>query len=290
MQENFIYILFFILVVLLSITLHELGHFIFAKIFKVGVKEFSIGIGPELISFKRGDTRYSLKALPIAAYVMLDSKKLIKASRELFADYLFDPKFKSDLFFLKRSKYISRIFKSKYRSKYLSMYDFYSSAWRYSELGKNNSEKYKLLDDISKWKVIIISLGGILFNLILFTVAIIIWQTALSQNINFLDSIKSFFVNIWYIISWKKERYGNVLYWSTYWSLFVALLMNINLSLFLLNVLPIPPLDGFKVASALYEGITGKQIPSKTEGILNIIGILIVAYIMISSLIQPIIF
>ena len=36
----------FSLVILLSLTAHELGHFIFAKIFKVTVYEFSIGIGP----------------------------------------------------------------------------------------------------------------------------------------------------------------------------------------------------------------------------------------------------
>ena len=39
-----------ILVILLSLTAHELGHFIFAKIFKVTVYEFSIGIGPKIFS------------------------------------------------------------------------------------------------------------------------------------------------------------------------------------------------------------------------------------------------
>lgn len=43
---------------------HELGHFLMAKLVGVGVIEFSIGMGPRLISFKKGETRYSLKAIP----------------------------------------------------------------------------------------------------------------------------------------------------------------------------------------------------------------------------------
>ena len=53
-----------ILVLGLIITIHELGHFIMAKAFKVPVREFSIGMGPRLISRVIHNTRYSIKALP----------------------------------------------------------------------------------------------------------------------------------------------------------------------------------------------------------------------------------
>ena len=43
---------------------HELGHFIFAKKTGIGVTEFSIGMGPRLFHFTKGDTMYSLKAIP----------------------------------------------------------------------------------------------------------------------------------------------------------------------------------------------------------------------------------
>lgn len=43
---------------------HELGHFLLAKKNGIAVTEFSIGMGPRLFSFKRGETRYSLKAFP----------------------------------------------------------------------------------------------------------------------------------------------------------------------------------------------------------------------------------
>ena len=47
------------------ILFHELGHFLFAKLNKIVVTEFSLGMAPRLYSFEKGDTRYSLKLLPI---------------------------------------------------------------------------------------------------------------------------------------------------------------------------------------------------------------------------------
>ena len=44
---------------------HELGHFLAAKFFKVGVLEFSIGMGPRILSGVFHNTRYSLKLLPL---------------------------------------------------------------------------------------------------------------------------------------------------------------------------------------------------------------------------------
>ena len=49
----------------LIVFVHELGHFLLAKANKIRVDEFSIGMGPRLFSFVKGETRYSLKLLPI---------------------------------------------------------------------------------------------------------------------------------------------------------------------------------------------------------------------------------
>ena len=46
------------------VLIHELGHFIAAKLCGVAVLEFRIGFGPRLVSYEKGETRYSLKALP----------------------------------------------------------------------------------------------------------------------------------------------------------------------------------------------------------------------------------
>ncbi len=55
----------------LIVFVHELGHFLLAKANKIRVDEFSIGMGPRLISFVKGETRYSLKLLPIGGSCMM---------------------------------------------------------------------------------------------------------------------------------------------------------------------------------------------------------------------------
>ncbi|MBR1695332.1 MAG: M50 family metallopeptidase, partial [Selenomonas sp.] len=47
----------------LLVLVHELGHFITAKLTGMRVDEFAIGFGPKLISFTRGETVYSLRAI-----------------------------------------------------------------------------------------------------------------------------------------------------------------------------------------------------------------------------------
>lgn len=51
---------------------HEIGHFGTAKSFRVKVNEFSIGMGPRLLKKKKGETLYSLKALPFGGSVTMD--------------------------------------------------------------------------------------------------------------------------------------------------------------------------------------------------------------------------
>ncbi|WP_099203752.1 M50 family metallopeptidase [Scatolibacter rhodanostii] len=58
----------------LIIFLHELGHFITAKLFKVRVNEFAIGMGPTLLKFQKGETQYSLKLLPIGGYCAMEGE------------------------------------------------------------------------------------------------------------------------------------------------------------------------------------------------------------------------
>jgi regulator of sigma E protease len=53
------------------ILIHELGHFVMAKAFNVYVREFSIGFGPVIFSWKKGETTYALKAFPLGGYVAM---------------------------------------------------------------------------------------------------------------------------------------------------------------------------------------------------------------------------
>ncbi len=58
----------------IMVLLHELGHFITAKQFGVLVHEFAIGMGPKIFSFGKGETKYSLRLLPIGGYVKLEGE------------------------------------------------------------------------------------------------------------------------------------------------------------------------------------------------------------------------
>lgn len=53
------------------IFFHELGHFLVAKLFRVGVKTFSLGFGPRLFGVRRGTTEYQVAALPLGGYVSM---------------------------------------------------------------------------------------------------------------------------------------------------------------------------------------------------------------------------
>lgn len=58
----------------LLISIHELGHFTFAKLFKVRVNEFALGMGPALFKKKKGETTYALRLLPIGGYVSMEGE------------------------------------------------------------------------------------------------------------------------------------------------------------------------------------------------------------------------
>jgi regulator of sigma E protease len=53
------------------VFVHELGHFLVARWHGVRVLTFSLGFGPKLLSFRRGDTEYCLSAIPLGGYVKM---------------------------------------------------------------------------------------------------------------------------------------------------------------------------------------------------------------------------
>ena len=63
--------LYFIVMVGVLVFVHELGHFIWAKTFGVRVLRFSLGFGPRIAGFRRGDTEYIVSALPLGGYVRM---------------------------------------------------------------------------------------------------------------------------------------------------------------------------------------------------------------------------
>ncbi len=67
-------ILVSILVFSAVIMIHELGHFIVAKLSGIKVNEFSIGMGPKIFGVTKGDTLYAVRALPIGGFVAMEGE------------------------------------------------------------------------------------------------------------------------------------------------------------------------------------------------------------------------
>lgn len=66
----------FVIVLGVIVFIHELGHFTWAKICGVYVYEFAIGMGPKLFGFKKGETEYNLRLVPIGGFCSLAGEDL----------------------------------------------------------------------------------------------------------------------------------------------------------------------------------------------------------------------
>lgn len=71
-------LVYFILILGVTIFVHELGHFIFAKRAGIYVYEFAIGMGPKLYSFKRknDETTYSIRMIPLGGFVQMAGEEI----------------------------------------------------------------------------------------------------------------------------------------------------------------------------------------------------------------------
>lgn len=74
-----------VLVLAALIFIHELGHFLFAKLFRVGVIEFAIGFGKKCWSRVHGDTEYSIRLIPLGGFVRMvgDDPRALEHEAEL---------------------------------------------------------------------------------------------------------------------------------------------------------------------------------------------------------------
>ena len=85
-------IIWFVIILGAIVLVHEFGHFIFSKMFGVYVYEFSIGMGPKLLHFKKknGETEYCIRLIPIGGFVSLagedaDDNNKIPEDRKLYS-------------------------------------------------------------------------------------------------------------------------------------------------------------------------------------------------------------
>ncbi len=188
----------------LLVALHEFGHVLAAKLARIPVARFSIGIGPRLIGFTRGNTDYCLSAIPFGGYVMpgLDPllfERLSAGKRILFA--VGGPA--ANLF----GAYLSLVWLNM-----LYQVDFLSAV-------------LISFDDI--WQMFLQFLSGLM--------TIFSQPEAVSGVVG--------------LVAIGGEKFGG----SLSGLLNFSILLNINLMI--LNLLPIPPLDGGKILFTMFEKI-----------------------------------
>lgn len=264
--------LIIIAIILISLTVHELGHFFTGIIFNVNIKEISIGIGPRIFVWRSKKRGYdvSIRILPIMAYVMLDSH----AIRDLYKDFPEEKQYYYYMSFIPNKKI--------------------------------------LLEDTKYWQYTIIMLAGIAINFILFFIFWgicagvapiiqvlikvgpeqyeLIHPVLLNPFIQFGNSMIMLGHNmIFYnpggtggsFINQIMFVHTNMNGWL--WN-FLNMFMSLNLMLGILNLLPIPPLDGYKALSNTYYKITHKKINKKLENGVSIFCIALLFYIFVSSI------
>ncbi len=73
-------LVFFVLIFGLVVIAHEFGHFLLAKVNGIHVVEFAVGMGPKLLHFKKGETEYCLRLLPIGGACMFENEDQLGGS------------------------------------------------------------------------------------------------------------------------------------------------------------------------------------------------------------------
>jgi membrane-associated protease RseP (regulator of RpoE activity) len=82
-------VIFFSVALLLSVMLHEAGHFATAKAFGMKASRFFVGFGPTLVSFTRGETEYGVKAIPAGGFVKIEGMTALEELAPEDADRAF---------------------------------------------------------------------------------------------------------------------------------------------------------------------------------------------------------
>lgn len=75
----------FIVALCISVVLHEGGHAVVAKLFKLNLREFYMGFGPKLLKFKKGETDYGVRLIPLGGFVRIEDSRYPEKSYERLA-------------------------------------------------------------------------------------------------------------------------------------------------------------------------------------------------------------
>src|SRR5213082_2600458 len=92
MNQFFISLFYFVIVIGFMVLIHEFGHYAVAKAFGVRVEQFAIGFGKRLFGFRRGDTDYRINLLPFGGYVKMSGENLLEGTTGDPAEFMSHPR------------------------------------------------------------------------------------------------------------------------------------------------------------------------------------------------------
>ncbi len=92
MSDSLISIVAFLGVLGVMIVVHEWGHYAAAKLLGVRVEVFSVGFGPRLLGFRRGETDYRISAIPLGGYVKMSGENPMDERTDDPAEFMAHPR------------------------------------------------------------------------------------------------------------------------------------------------------------------------------------------------------
>ena len=223
-----------ILIFGLLVFVHELGHFLAARAFDVKVTDFAIGMGPAIWKKQKGETLYSVRAVPFGGYCKMEEDEEVKNERSFNAKpwwqrfiILFAGAFMNVALGFLIAATIASV-----RMETFNLFAMFRSAF-----------------NLTFWAVSIVFESFVM----LFT-----GQVGVEEFIGPVGIV---------------DAIGTVAQAGTINILYLTVLLTVNLGI--LNLLPLPALDGGRIIFVLIEAVRRKPVPPEKEGIIHFVGIVL---------------
>jgi len=266
-------------VLIITLSFHEFGHFVMAKIFRVNIIQYSIGVGPTLFYFHIRGIKFSFRLFLIGAFVLLDSIELRNYGKSSLLDYDLNTFNKNKLMWSRWKHFFWIHKKGNYTYENMLEFKKISGYLKAKALISPLKKNLFLFNEISYWKKIVILLAGILTNLILFVFFYGISQINETSGNQFkIESIGIFFLDILESFVFINNENSNLFFGDTHLQAFIILGIIFNLFVAIFNAVPFPPLDMFKVVTTTYEKFSNKIISEKITYVFSIIGLIFILY------------
>lgn len=258
-----------IILFMMVILIHELGHFCLAKYLGVAVYELSVGVGPMIRQHEKNGTKYSFRLIPFGGYCDMEGAKMEVIEGELDEDG--EPEM---------------------------------------EVRMVKNEDPRNYNNQPAWvKILILSAGPVfnfLFAIIVMSLTLVIFTDQFTLSAALMDSfsmIGAYFVIIWQTIAdlfagrsgaaefvgvvgmvdviAEEASFGfpNLMYFMG----------SISINLGIMNLIPIPALDGGRILLTLIRRLTGNKISDELETRINTVGVLILLLLMVVLIIKDVV-